>query len=304
MALAPCNSKTDPQGRELAQHGTGLFPIACYHDDLIQDPVPWHWHDELETALVTEGTAEVAIGAEHLILTQGEGFFVTAGVLHGAWVHGDAGCRFHSVVFHPRLVGGSRDSIFWQNYVQPLLTPSAPKGVFFRPSLRSWHGEALQAVERTWQSCANEPAGYDLQAREALSRLAFLLTRHCAAPAEVPSERALREERRVKQMLQFIQEEYASELNTASIARSATVSESECLRCFRHLLGIPPIQYLRQFRVQKAAELLRTTDWSAAEIGARCGFQDASYFTRAFREIKGVTPSAYRRQAAPGGARQ
>lgn len=297
MALSPCRTRTDQQGRELVQHGTGLFPIACYHDNLIRDPVPWHWHDELEAAVVVEGTMDLAVGTQRLTIGRGGGFFVNSGVLHAAWDVERSGCCLHSAVFHPRLIGGSRDSIFWQNYVQPLLAPGAPQYVCFGPS-ETWHREALQTVEDAWQSCVREPDGYDLLVREAVSRLALLLTRHCPARARGPSEKALREESRVKQMLQFIEEQYASELNTALIAESAGVSESECLRCFRHVLGIPPIQYLRQFRVQKAEELLRAADWSVAEIGAQCGFQDASYFTKTFRDLKGVTPSEYRRRAA------
>lgn len=49
MAISPCGSATDPQGRELVQHGTALFPAACYLDDPVREPVPWHWHTELET---------------------------------------------------------------------------------------------------------------------------------------------------------------------------------------------------------------------------------------------------------------
>ena len=97
-------------------------------------------------------------------------------------------------------------------------------------------------------------------------------------------------------MLQFIQENYALEIDTGDIARSAAISESECLRCFRSTIGASPIQYLKQFRVQKAAELLLSTGKDIGEVGGQCGFQDASYFTKTFRELKGSTPSAYRRE--------
>lgn len=84
------------------------------------------------------------------------------------------------------------------------------------------------------------------------------------------------------------------ELNTAQIAGSAMVSESECLRCFHKTIGMPPIQYMKQFRVQKAAELLLSTEKKIGDIGAECGFLDTSYFTKVFREMKGCTPGMYR----------
>ncbi len=92
--------------------------------------------------------------------------------------------------------------------------------------------------------------------------------------------------------------------STAQIAASARVSVSECLRCFRNTIGVPPIQYLKQFRIQKAAELLATTDWKIAETATQCGFQDMSYFSRTFRELKGSVPTEYRNRARLANSRR
>lgn len=299
MAISACGSRTDQQGMELVQHGTALFPAACYLDDPVRNPVPWHWHAELEAGIVTEGSAVIAAGTGRFPLERGTGFFIASGVLHTALAHGQGECRLHSVVFHPRLVGGSIDSVFWQNYIQPLLAEDAPKCVLFGPS-EPWHREALLSIEAAWDACAEETPGYDLRMRDALSRLAFLLCRHRPAEGKPLPEKALRDEGRVKQMLRFIQEHYGQEIGIAAIAKSAAISESECLRCFRATIGVPPTRYLKQFRVQRAAELLVSTPWSAAEVGAQCGFQDASYFSKTFRQLKGCTPSAYRREHASG----
>ena len=78
------------------------------------------------------------------------------------------------------------------------------------------------------------------------------------------------------------------------IAASVALSESACLRSFRQMLGITPIQYVNQFRVEKAAELLRSTRLKTGEIGMECGFADGSYFIKTFREIKHCTPKEYR----------
>ena len=95
-------------------------------------------------------------------------------------------------------------------------------------------------------------------------------------------------------MLQYIQSNYAEDLSTENIARSAAISGSECLRCFRTMVGTTPIQYVKQLRIQKAAELLASTDRKIADIGALCGFQEMSYFAKTFRTLKGCTPREYR----------
>lgn len=304
MALALCDIQTNEQGRELTRHGTHQFPIACYHDNLSINAVPWHWHPELEVFVVSEGTAVAAVGAERFTLRQGEGLFINTGVIHAAWAYDRLDCRLHSAVFHPRLVGGSPDSVFWLKYLQPLLGEGGPEWVRLG-GLEGWRREAVQAVESAWKSCTAEPQGYEFRTREELSRLIFLLSRRRPSASPVKSEKLLRDEGRVKRMLEHIHRNYAGALTTASIAGAAAISESECLRCFRHIIGLPPIQYLTQYRIQKAAELLLSLpELNVAEVGARCGFQDASYFAKTFHALKGCAPSEYRRLGQPSPAPQ
>ena len=267
--------------------------MACYDDELARETVPWHWHDELEAFVVIKGTALAAADTEKRLLRQGEGLFINAGVLHGVWAAEGTDCRLHSVVFHPRLVGGGMDSVFWQDYIRPLLEDTAPRSVGLDNSA-SWHGEAAAAIESAWHSCAAEALGYEFQVRGALSRVVVLLRGHCPARQCQPSEKDLRNGKRIKTMLRYVQEHYTGELTAGQIAASALISESECLRCFQSTIGLPPMRYVKQLRLQRAAELLTATEWPAAEIGAQCGFSDASYFTKSFREWKGCTPGDYR----------
>ena len=68
--------------------------------------------------------------------------------------------------------------------------------------------------------------------------------------------------------------------------------------------GTPSDSQTQRFRVQRAAELLESTEEKVAAVGAACGFQEMSYFARTFRALKGKPPSRYRaeRRAASGEA--
>lgn len=301
MAISQCVTAVDSRGHELLAHGVPAFPLACYHDNLALCPVPWHWHDELEAVVVERGRCVVGAGAQKFVLSPGEGYFVNAGVLHAAWDLDASGCRFHSVVFHPRLVGGSLDSAFWHRYLQPLLECAPFKELKLTPAV-PWHARALRAVEQAWQSAVEEPPGYEFAARQALSDLVLALCLHMPAAPVRPGAKALRDAGRIKLMLAYIHAHYAEALTTARIARSAAISESECLRCFRHTIGATPIQYLRQLRIQKAAELLLGTGAKVSEIAAQCGFQEMSYFAKTFRELRGLSPTEFRlRRGQAGG---
>lgn len=297
MALAICNTITDRNGRELLGHGTVAFPIACYGNDLEKEEVPWHWHEELEVIVIAEGSAVVAAGKETYTLQAGEGIFINAGVLHGMWSGDAAVCRFYSLVFHPRLIGGSIDSVFFQEYVGPVLENRGLESLTLRPSV-AWQKAALETVETAWRGCAHEPRGYEFKVRSALSEFLFLIWDHIPNLQQSPGAKELRDGERIKRMLQYIHENYANEISTRQIAASALVSESECLRCFRSTIGTTPIQYVKQYRIQKAAHLLATTRDKVFDIAERCGFQDFSYFTRTFREMKGCVPTEYRRSTS------
>ena len=93
MALSACDTTTDAAGRELTAHGTAAFPIACYHDDLAAEPVPWHWHEEVEMLIASEGRVLAAAAGEKYQLDEGDGIFINAGVLHTDWPLNAGRCR-------------------------------------------------------------------------------------------------------------------------------------------------------------------------------------------------------------------
>ncbi|WP_099468479.1 helix-turn-helix domain-containing protein [Konateibacter massiliensis] len=297
MALVPCNTKINTQGRELTAHGTAFFPIGCYEDSLSSQNVPWHWHDEWEAAIVAKGSVTIKAGSETYILQKGNGIFINSGILHSAQNTTTDDCQLRSVVFHPRLIGGSIDSVFWHNYVQPVLTDVSLKSIAFYQA-NSLHAEALTSIERAWEFCKEEKRGYEFQVREALSTLIYFLVEHHSTVQNRPSEKSFRDAKRIKAMLQFIQTYYYEEISVTDISQSSMISVSECLRCFRSTIGVTPFQYVKQFRIQKATELLISTDQKIVEIGALCGFQEMSYFAKTFKEMHGCTPSEYRKMYA------
>lgn len=295
MSLSICSTSVDNKGRELVQQGSTSFPIACYQDNLKSIEVPWHWHEELEAGIITEGCAIVAVGNEKYTLHPGDGFFVNSEILHSVHSATLDSCHFHSLVFHPRLVGGSLDSIYYQNYVQPLMDNHNLEGLFLTPSV-PWQADALNAIENAWQPCVHEPLGFEFKVRNALSELILTLQNNLPVIKTQSGSKAQRNGERIKWMLQYVHDHFADELNITKIAEAAAISESECLRCFKSTIGTTPIQYVRQYRITQACQMLATTHTRISDVAHLCGFQDLSYFTKTFREAKGCVPSEYRRQ--------
>ena len=290
----PSDIVADGEGRELVQHGSALFPIACYAEDVKSYSVAWHWHEEFEFILAVKGPLTVDVNKTQLVLRTGQGVFINSGVLHAVEQAESGNALLHSGVFHPRLVGGM-DTIFWQKRICPLLQPGAP-AFFLLDSGTAWQREALACLQDAWQAVADEPPDYENEARYRLTTVLRLLGAQCEEGGVKVSQQEQIAAERMKQMLRFVEEHYAEELTVERIAACVALSESACLRSFRQLLGITPIQYVKQFRVEKAAELLRSTRLRTGEIGAECGFTDGSYFIKTFRELKHCNQKEYRQR--------
>lgn len=295
MALSCSGVPVDAMGREIKRHGTVLLPAACYQELSPQAVVPWHWHEEMEVILVAEGSARLRAKGRAYTLTAGEGCFINSGVLHA--LHGEGNTlETRSVVFHPRLVGGSMDSIFWQGYVEPILSDQSLPGVIFSRSL-PWGEAAVEAIRRAWSAGVEEAPGYEFQMRQALSDLILLLHQNQPARRPEPTVKELRDGERIKGMLRYIQDHLAEELTVEEIARAGMVSKSECLRCFKTMISGAPMQYVKELRLQRAARLLRESTYPVSRVAELCGFQDLSYFAKSFRLWKGCTPREYREAA-------
>ena len=293
MNVPNCLIETDNTRRELVQHGTTMFPTAFFNHSMKNNLIPWHWHEDMEVGIVVNGEVEVLIDTEKYIVSEGDGFFVNSGVLHEMAESGGTKGEFYSIVFHPRLVGGNADSIFWNKYLQPLMTNTSLKGMKLEHKVE-WQNEIVKLVEKAWENNVKEEMGYEFEIRHYLSRMIFLLSEYKKKEVCKLSAKAMRDETRIKRMIEYIQEHYSEEVLMEQIAKSASISESECLRCFRNTIGTTPIQFLKEFRLQKAAQLLNTTAQKVVDIGIQCGFQDMSYFAKTFRSVYGCTPSEYR----------
>lgn len=295
MLLTSYYSIPDRPEQELPAHGTCAFPVTCYHCSLTVRRYAWQWHDELELIVMLEGAATVYTDTCQHKLEKGEGLFINATILHKLSPVGSGSCRLYSVVFLPKLIGGSMDSIYWQDYLYPLIfnifqpcTPLFPD--------QHWQAEIIEQTKDVCHICQLKTPGYEFSVREKLSRAVFLLTSHSSPIHRHLHKKLLRDTIRIKQMLQYIHFHYQEPINMRQISESAGISSSEALRCFHASLDVTPIQYVKQYRLERAAKRLVSTSEKIAAVGNACGFREISYFVKIFRDAYGCTPSEFRKR--------
>lgn len=92
----------------------------------------------------------------------------------------------------------------------------------------------------------------------------------------------------------FIDTHYRERIDVATVAKAAHQSPAHFTRQFRDAFGETPHQYLLTRRMERAAALLRNTDYSVARICVTVGLSSVGSFTTAFRRTFGEAPAHYR----------
>lgn len=95
---------------------------------------------------------------------------------------------------------------------------------------------------------------------------------------------------------------YARQVTVADMAHEAGLSRAHFIERFGRAFGESPHQYLLTRRLERAASLLRLTDWSVARVCVSVGLSSVGSFTTSFRRMYGRTPAAYRAAYPPAAA--
>lgn len=97
-------------------------------------------------------------------------------------------------------------------------------------------------------------------------------------------------------VLEWARKHLPEPIEIGALARHAGLSERTFLRRFREGTGSTPLKWLRRERISRAMKLLEEASPTLADITESCGFESQENFRKAFSEIAGVSPTAYRRR--------
>ena len=95
-------------------------------------------------------------------------------------------------------------------------------------------------------------------------------------------------------VLQYIDDHLDGEIRLAQLAAIAHVSPAYFSTLFKRFNGLSPVEYIVHKRVQRAIELIRSSNASLTTIAMSCGFNNSTNFYKAFRKVTGRTPVSYR----------
>lgn len=272
-------------------HADG-FPIVVERRDP-QEPFGLHRHEFSEIVIITGGTGLHITGEDSYELTTGDTFVI-------------GGDRPHDYLNMDRL---SLINILFDPAELPmplgdLQSLSGYHALFtLEPAWRNRHkftsrlqlspadlAEALRLVNRLDHELTARRSGFQVMAISAMLELVTFLSRSYGETRNPTSQTLVRIGETISQMHRNL----ACPITLNELVSMSGMSRTNFLRIFEAAVGMPPIRYLIQLRIDEASRLLRSSDRSITDIAFAVGFSDSNYFSRQFRKAHGQSPREYR----------
>lgn len=135
----------------------------------------------------------------------------------------------------------------------------------------------------------------DLKASNITKELVAQLLKTKAKQFLIDNAQRLQVTNRLAHSIYFIQKNITSDLKIDVLAERACLSRAQFFRAFKNELGMTPIQFINNERVNRAKRILRKPRITLIESAVYAGFKSQSYFNRVFKSITGLTPVEWRR---------
>ncbi len=288
---------TDNNSQEIIDYSNPKFPLFVWRDDYeqwVDFCVGAHWHSDFEFSVLLSGELDYYLSNQYIRLKKGDCVFVNANALHTATQCSKEKAVMVGVTFKPTVFGTDRDNPLYEKFFENVINANF-KG--FQNSTENEHGKKISQLIKELSSYDTDDENYELQCISEICRLWSSFLSYCKQkhPDFQPVVTNSKFETEVKQIISYIQNNYMESFTVEDIAKSIGISRSECFKYFREFTTKTPIEYLLEYRLTSAANMLKATEDTVLEICTKCGFSNSSYFGKRFKEQYGVTPLEYRK---------
>ena len=278
--------------QEKKEHVDVSFPYNTYLCSIPLDfsKVPLHWHEEMEIIYIKKGHGFVTVDFQQYKVSGSTIVLILPGQLHSIEQYDDLSMEYENIIFNVGMLLPRLEDTSSTEFLRPLLN-----GQVTVPSVYSIVSKHYTALSSCLDACdeisKTKPLGYDLFIKGKLYEFFYILSNRCRNKKNPRNAKSLD---KMKIILKFVENSYMHKITVAEIADRVDFSESHFMRYFKENMGISFIEYLRDYRLTMAARLLLVSDETVLSIAEEVGFDNLSYFNRAFKKKYGVTPREYR----------
>ena len=263
------------------------FPLAITHYPtrrFMPEYINIHWHPEPELLYVKTGDYEIYSEQGNFTLHAGEICLIPTGKVHAIRALCPQG-NYWSITFSMDLVQMPETHFFQKSIVEPLKSGTLQIPNKFIPG-KTLSPKATASIEEVLQGDQNQ---------QFLGLLSFLLE-ILPACKQVAEKRDLRQSHNATAAcIAYMEANYRSRITLDALAEHVHLHPNYLCTVFKQHAGQTIFAYLNTLRVRKARTLLNKGNLSIAQVAEQVGFTDIDHFSRTFKSLTGISPSAYRK---------
>lgn len=272
-------------------------PAIAANRHVLDDSHEPHRHDFFEIAIIAGGRGRHTCQSGERDLRAGDVI-----VIHlGAW-HAYLDCRkliVYNCLFGPELLGADLLCCKEDHRLDGLLGKDAlAAGVASIHLPQAGLRASVRHLETLIRLSQANPAALRFEIIAHLLLFLGQLARACPATIARPT-RPAEPHPAVLSAIHLLNEDLARDWTLSDLAYALHIDRSYLVRLFRAHTGLPPIAYLHERRLERAAQALIQTPASITAIGQAVGWRDPNVFARRFRARFGMTASQYRASGSP-----
>lgn len=279
---------------ENVTHGDMVFPYNTYICSIPLDfpRVPLHWHDEIELIYIKKGIGSITVDLRQHKVKGPTLVLILPGQLHSIDPLEDYTMEYENIIFHPSMLFSKQTDVTATEFLQPLIARKITVPTVFTP-VYPYYRDVITPIDACDEICKTKPQGYELFIKSQLYQFLFVLSNRCRNLSSTKDNRKTLD--KMKVVLKYIENHYMDKITIADIAATADFSESHFMRYFKETMGTSFIDYLKDYRLTMASRLLTSSEAAILDIAAEVGFDNLSYFNRAFKQKYNMTPSHFRK---------
>ncbi len=276
--------------QESRPRGSVSYPMEYYKIDTSEPDydLPYHWHIEFEFIHILRGEYTLFAGTREYVLKTGDYFLMSSGILHGDSERFRGKCIYESLVFDPNIM-------MINNYITDTFLERLIEGENYFSILQNTDdSDFSKTISELFKVVKTKSEGYAWSTISLLFHLLGLIEHNKQYER---NEHFMKEGGKLiwlKCVMNLIKQKYGEQISLAQMADSAGFSPKYFCRVFHEVTHYTPMEYLNQYRINRAAEMLLSTDEFIEDIAYECGFNDISYFIKLFKRYKNKTPLKYR----------
>ncbi len=257
----------------------GLYSADIRH----LKPYSLHWHSDLEIIYCQKGSFRVRINEKSYRITPGQTLFVGSSDAHEFY-----DCSADNLVTILRV-----GSVFFGSSLYMHIAKKQ-----FETAMIDNNEEIRHVCERITMLCTDQETAEGLLGLQGcIYTLVYLLLLSLPPSASPKTNKRLKYILNIQKTLDYVSTHYNQEISLETAAKIAGYETNAFSRLFKRATDTSFHKYLNQYRIKKACILLAENASTVTEISEKVGFPELKTFCRVFKQMQGVTPSEFRKQA-------